>query len=453
MLLDPLFLAPTAAAAGAPPVAVDDLLGAYRIGTGSDFVSFSALLGNDSDPDGGALRVIEVSGNAALTGWGIFFNLSLLVAGRQAAFGYTVADADGNTATATAFVDILPRPPLTFTVAEDGSVVVADYTLSLGNRTRWTDPEHGTLTLVPVPGTIRDFELVYTPDADFNGTDHYTVTLGDLASSAREVVITVTPVNDAPVANDDALSTGVGQAITVAAETLLRNDTDVDGDAPSIADVGEASHGTVSLVDGAVTFTPDAGFSGTASFRYTVSDGAGATDTAEVLVAVTATTRSYARGTAGSDLLDRSAAENRVQLAGLAGDDTLRGGSGNDALNGGAGRDVISGGAGNDRITGGAGADQLSGGAGADTFVIARGDLSLTDNTDLIVDFQGGRGEDGDVIRFTGFGSDASLQRVGTLGDAAVYEIQDAQGGALGRLLVGAADGPATLAMADYAFA
>ena len=162
----------------------------------------------------------------------------------------------------------------------------------------------------------------------------------------------------------------------------------------------------------------------------------------------------YRCGTAEADLIDLSTAAARVQIAGLEGNDTLRGGAGNDALNSGAGADVISGGADNDLITGGLGIDRMYGGRGDDTFLIVRGDLNLSNNIDLIVDFQGAGVAGGDVIRFTGFGGGASLEQAGTQGNTRVYEVYDAEGLNLGRLLVSAGGSAGAAVTADdYAFA
>ena len=70
--------------------------------------------------------------------------------------------------------------------------------------------------------------------------------------------------------------------LVIKAETLLANDTDIDGDTLSIISVQGATHGTVTLsADGStITFTPDTNYSGDASFTYTISDGNGNTSTA-----------------------------------------------------------------------------------------------------------------------------------------------------------------------------
>lgn len=163
---------------------------------------------------------------------------------------------------------------------------------------------------------------------------------------------------------------------------------------------------------------------------------------------------SYVRGTASADVLDFSTSTTRVQIAGLDGDDTLRGGRGDDSLNGGAGNDVLSGGNGNDVLTGGLGADRMAGGAGNDAFLIARGDLALKGATDLIVDFQGAGAIGGDLIKLTGFTAGSTLAMVGTSGNAMVYEIHDTAGLSEGQLLISTGGTPGILLIpSDYAFA
>ncbi|MHA2879822.1 cadherin-like domain-containing protein, partial [Vibrio campbellii] len=70
------------------------------------------------------------------------------------------------------------------------------------------------------------------PADNFNGeaTISYTVSDGELEDSA-EVSVTVNPVNDAPVANDDNVVTDEDTPVTI---DVLPNDTDVDGDTLSI---------------------------------------------------------------------------------------------------------------------------------------------------------------------------------------------------------------------------
>ena len=104
--------------------------------------------------------------------------------------------------------------------------------------------------------------------------------------------------NLAPVATDDAFTLGDDEdplttiedtVLIISADVLIGDDADPDGDELALVSVGDATNGTVELVDGTVRFTPDADFHGTASFTYTVSDslyGPGAEDQATVTINV-----------------------------------------------------------------------------------------------------------------------------------------------------------------------
>ncbi len=114
------------------------------------------------------------------------------------------------------------------------------------------------------------------------------------AANVTDIVITCIPKpNDAPVAvNDPLVAIAVtGVPVDIPTATLLANDTDVDiglgiSQTLSVTAVSSLIGGTVSLVGSTVTFTSAPVFTGTASFEYTVSDGAGGTDIGIVTVKV-----------------------------------------------------------------------------------------------------------------------------------------------------------------------
>jgi Ca2+-binding RTX toxin-like protein len=213
------------------------------------------------------------------------------------------------------------------------------------------------------------------------------------------VTINVTPVNDAPDAvNDGLFTTAYQTAISRTAAQLLANDMDADGNPLSITSVGGATNGTVTMQNGNITFTPKAGFSGNASYTYTVSDGQGGTDTAMVSIKVSAPTT-------GSDGV-------KATVTGTGGADDLRATNDPDGSNmqAGAGNDILRGGSANDWILGGAGDDQMSGGGGADQFRFYGNQIEGTSDTDRIYDLSF---QDGDTIVFGSFGT-------GTFGGAGV---------------------------------
>jgi len=97
---------------------------------------------------------------------------------------------------------------------------------------------------------------------------------------------TAGPVNNPPVANDDADSTNEDTGVTI---LVLANDTDADaGDTLSVQSAINGSNGSVVNNGDSVTYTPNANFNGTDVFTYTVSDGKDGTDTGNVTVTVLA---------------------------------------------------------------------------------------------------------------------------------------------------------------------
>jgi hypothetical protein len=89
------------------------------------------------------------------------------------------------------------------------------------------------------------------------------------------VAITVTPVNDAPVANPDSFMAGFDTPLTISQATLLANDTDVDSATLTVISVAQVSgtHGSPAMSGSDVLFTPETGFTGSTTFLYTISDG------------------------------------------------------------------------------------------------------------------------------------------------------------------------------------
>ncbi|MGQ0586170.1 MAG: cadherin-like domain-containing protein [Gammaproteobacteria bacterium] len=104
----------------------------------------------------------------------------------------------------------------------------------------------------------------------------------------------------APVANDDAYTTAINQALTVAAPGVLATDTDADaGDTLAASKTSDPLNGTLTLnADGSFTYTPDPGYYGTDSFGYEASDGTDL-DAAVVTVTVPYGTGGYGGGGGG----------------------------------------------------------------------------------------------------------------------------------------------------------
>ena len=151
-----------------------------------------------------------------------------------------------------------------------------------------TGPSHGALAFNKATGLFS-----YKPSADYFGTDTFTYKVYDGAawSNVATVTITVNPINDAPVANNDAYTmdqNAAGNAVlTIAAPGLVGNDTDVDSGSLSAVWVSNPSHGTLSLnANGSFTYTPTSGYTGTDSFTYKANDGQADSNVATVTITV-----------------------------------------------------------------------------------------------------------------------------------------------------------------------
>ncbi len=123
------------------------------------------------------------------------------------------------------------------------------------------------------------------PDHTFSQAGTYTVTLtvtdndGASDSETNTVTVSLPQENRAPTARNDSYSTPAGQPLSVsAAEGVLANDEDLDGDALAAQSASDPAQGTVSLSDdGSFIYTPDLGATGSDSFTYEASDGTAVT--------------------------------------------------------------------------------------------------------------------------------------------------------------------------------
>ena len=277
------------------PVAVDDLAETFE-----DTPVVIDLIGNDTDVDGDPLTIGTVTvpadqGTVVDNGDGtVTFTPAANYTG-PASITYTVQDGQGGEDSGEAVVNVEVVGVNDGPQAVDDAVTTDEDTpVTIDVLANDTDTEGDALsiTVATVPadqGTVEivNGELVFTPADNFNGeaTISYGITDGNGGADIGEVVVTVTPVNDGPVAVDDVITTDEDEAVVI---DLVGNDTDVDGDPLTIGTVTvPADQGTVvDNGDGTVTFTPAANFNGPATITYTVVDGAGGTDTGEAVVSV-----------------------------------------------------------------------------------------------------------------------------------------------------------------------
>jgi len=167
-----------------------------------------------------------------------------------------------------------------------------DQAVQIGVRANDFDPDGDTLTITavstPSHGTAAinvNGTITYTPTANYNGADSFTYSVsdGNGGTDTATVNVTVAAVNDAPDAVNDTSTVNEDGFVDIAVRS---NDTDIENNALTVTAVGTPAHGTAAIVSGNVRYTPSANYNGSDSFTYTISDGAGGTDTATVNVTV-----------------------------------------------------------------------------------------------------------------------------------------------------------------------
>ncbi|MFP4278090.1 MAG: Ig-like domain-containing protein [Wenzhouxiangella sp.] len=252
------------------------------------------VLANDSDPDGDALALVEVSspanGEAVISGDAVLYTPAADFFGTDQ-FTYTIDDGFGGQAMATVTVTVnrANRPPQ---AGEVNASTLRTQPVDVDVLASSSDPDGDALELVefsqPANGSVVDAGdvLRYQPDPLFSGEDTFTYTVADGrgGQATGQVVVNVVFANQGPVARPDEASGPPDVAITV---DVLANDFDPDGDPLEVIDVARvtaAGAQTTINADGTISFVISANCSGFNLFRYTVRDPFGATATANVVV-------------------------------------------------------------------------------------------------------------------------------------------------------------------------
>ncbi|MBC7908717.1 MAG: cadherin-like domain-containing protein [Rhodospirillaceae bacterium] len=266
-------------------------------------IPVAGLLANDSDPDGDALSVDggfwSMDGYVQVIDGNVVFQPYSSFSGTTS-IQYYVRDSFGAMSSATLNIEVgAAVAPVavddTITVSGNTSVMI-DTQLLLAND---TDANGAPLSVSWVGnfsngwGSLVGSTIQYLPYPGATGpvTFDYQLSNGSTNYGTARVTLDFGPVNQAPTSGADVF---VAQALSpqpviITQAQLLANDTDAEGDAFSITSVGGAFHGTVAYDQaGNIVFTPDAGFSGLATFQYVTTDSQGASSTHTVTVDVPA---------------------------------------------------------------------------------------------------------------------------------------------------------------------
>jgi cyclophilin family peptidyl-prolyl cis-trans isomerase len=290
-----------------PPMAVDD---EYSIE--EDTATTLMVLANDLQaPDSGeTLRVTEIvtppaMGTVEIGPGGEFveFTPPQNFVG-TVMFTYRISDrASGgltDEATVTLNVTEANDPPVavadSFTTAEDSEDVELDV---LANDS--IGPDEGETLTISAVGSFSNggsatisadsMRVIYTPAADFFGTETFTYTLRDSrgATAQGTVTVTVTPLNDPPTAVNDTFTftkdTGPHELNVLANDTI---EPDEDEELVITNATVPAAAGTVEVINNGqrIRYTPAEGFTGDAVITYTINDGDAGTDEATATVTI-----------------------------------------------------------------------------------------------------------------------------------------------------------------------
>jgi VCBS repeat-containing protein len=262
----------------------------------------AGVLANDADEDQDPISAVLVSGptHGQLTpnADGTFTYTPAANFNGEDTFTYRAYDGQvySNVATVTITVGPVNDLPLAADdacqVPEDGVLTVptpgvlgndADPDGDLLSAVLVTGPAHGQLTLNP------SGSFTYTPAGNYHGPDSFTYKANDgqADSNVATVTITVTPVNDRPVALDDAYQVAEDGVLTVPTPGVLGNDTDPDGDLLSAVLVTGPAHGQLTLnPSGTFTYTPAGNYHGLDNFTYKANDGQADSNVATVTITV-----------------------------------------------------------------------------------------------------------------------------------------------------------------------
>ena len=271
----------------------------YGTGGGTPLViPAPGLLANDLDPDGDVIIVSNFfpPSNGTLTS--ILTNGSFTYVPNEGFLGtdqfrYILLDPSGNLSEQVVVTievyEPFNRKPIgtgdTFGTSAGTSLVVNAPGLLANDLdpdgdviivSNFFQPTNGTLTSIVTNGSF-----TYVPNVGFTGTDQFQYTLQDADGNFSEPVIVtlevVAPGGEKPLGFKDSFSVESGKTLTVAAPGLITNDFDPDGDSFIVSNFIGTTNGTITSIvtNGSFIYVPNAGFTGTDQFQYTLLNADG----------------------------------------------------------------------------------------------------------------------------------------------------------------------------------
>jgi len=275
----------TVTIANSDPVAIDQ-----TVRLNEDETASIVLTASDANGDALTYQVVTQPSHGTLTGSSpnlIYTPLQNYNGSDTFTFKANDGSLDSNTATINLSIQPINDTPTavndTATTNEDTAIAVIPV---LSND---TDPDGDTLSISgftqPIHGTAGsngDGTLTYTPSLNYYGTDSFTYTISDGNGdiSTATVNITINPVNDAPVANNQTVTLNENETTSI---TLTASDA--DGDQLTYQIVSSPSHGTLTGSAPDIIYTPAENYNGSDAFTFKANDGT--VDSGQATVTIT----------------------------------------------------------------------------------------------------------------------------------------------------------------------
>ena len=265
-----------------PPVATD-----VSVATDENVPLGITLQGSDPEGDPLTFSILVTPVNGSLTGTPpvVTYIPDPGFVGTDG-FIFQVDDGNGNSdaGTVSISVDSVNSPP----VAVDDTLVT-DEDVSAPIVIQGSDPDGDALTFSilsgPPNGALTGVPpiLTYVPNSDFSGADSFIFQVddGNGGTDSGTISVTVNPVNDVPVAQDQDVEVTLNTPLAI---SLVA--TDIEDDPLTFSIVSAPLSGTLSGAPPQVTYTPNLGFVGQDSFTFTASDGSSVSNEATVSITV-----------------------------------------------------------------------------------------------------------------------------------------------------------------------
>ena len=258
-------------------------------------VAAPGLMANDLDPDGTTFNVTSVTQpsngqlTSAVTNGAFTYEPNAGFTGTDE-FTYVLRDADGKLSDpGTVTIEVLPEPNRAPVGIDDsyGTMMGVPLTVAApGVLANDVDPDGDGITVSNVTqptngqltSAVTNGAFTYVPNPGYTGPDEFTYIFRD-SRSAISSPVTVrievfAPGGTIPIGIPDAYATIENTPLMISAPGLLANDLDPDGGSPTVTSVTQPSHGqlTSAVTNGAFTYVPQPGFTGTDQFTYILRD-------------------------------------------------------------------------------------------------------------------------------------------------------------------------------------